>query len=91
MPAKHLREMIKQFCFEIDTVNIIQSSVEALEHLTFHEYDIVFLDAEMPEINVVYFLQKTNLPRKNSVIFSTAYSEYAIDAFKANATQHITL
>lgn len=89
MPAKHLREMIKQYCFEIDTVNIIQSPLEALDHLQVNEYDIVFLDVEMPEMNGVDFLQKVNLPRATSVIFSTAYSEYAIDAFKANATHYI--
>lgn len=89
MPAKHLKEMIRQFCFEIDTVNIIQFPLEALSHLQENEYDIVFLDVEMPEMNGVEFLQKVSLPKRTSVIFSTAYSEYAIDAFKANATHYI--
>ncbi len=89
MPAKHLREMIRQYCFEIDTVNIIQSPLDAIVHLQENEYDIVFLDVEMPEMSGVEFLQKVNLPRNTSVIFSTAYSEYAIDAFKANATHYI--
>ena len=89
MPAKHLREMIRQHCFEIDTINIIQSPLEAITHLQENKYDIVFLDVEMPEMNGVEFLQKVNLPRSTSVIFSTAYSEYAVDAFKANATHYI--
>ncbi len=89
MPAKHLREMIRQYCFEINNVQIIQSPVEAIQHLQENEYDIVFIDVEMPEMNGVEFLQKVSLPRTTSIIFSTAYSEYAVDAFKANATHYI--
>ena len=89
MPAKHLREMIRQHCFEIETVQIIQSPAEAIDHLKETEYDIVFLDVEMPEMNGVEFLQRVVLPRTTSIIFCTAYSEYAVDAFKANATHYI--
>ena len=89
MPAKHLREMIHQYCFEINEISIIHSPIEAMKQLEETEYDIVFLDVEMPEMNGVEFLQRVTLPRKTCVIFSTAYSEYAVDAFKANATHYL--
>lgn len=89
MPAKHLREMIKQYCFEIGDIEIIHSPKLAIEHLEEHEYDLMFLDVEMPEMNGVELLKHVQLPKKTAVIFTTAYSEYALDAFKANATHYI--
>jgi len=58
MPAKHLREMIKQYCFEISEVEIEYSPKEALNYLQEKEYDIIFLDVEMPEMDGITFLKK---------------------------------
>ncbi|MBL4707345.1 MAG: response regulator transcription factor, partial [Flavobacteriales bacterium] len=44
---------------------------------------------EMPEMDGITFLKHVQLPPSTSVIFTTAYSEYALDAFKANATHYI--
>ena len=89
MPAKHLREMIKHHCFEIGLTEIIHSPITAMKHLSENEYDILFLDVEMPEMSGVEFLKQIQLPQKTAVIFTTAYSEYALDAFKANAIHYI--
>lgn len=89
MPAKHLREMIRQHCFEIDSSELIYSPIAAIEHLKNNTYDIIFLDVEMPEMNGFDFLKKVFLPKTTAVVFSTAYSEYAVEAFKANATHYI--
>ena len=89
MPAKHLREMIKQYCFEIEEVNIMHYPKQAIQHLKENEYDLLFLDVEMPEMSGIEFLKTVELPTKTAVIFTTAYSEYAVDAFKANATHYI--
>lgn len=89
MPAKHLREMIKQHCFEISEIEIIQSPKKAMTYLEENKFDLLFLDVEMPEMSGIEFLKQINLPLSTSVIFTTAYSEYALDAFKANATHYI--
>lgn len=89
MPAKHLREMIKQYCFEISEVELELSPQKAIKLVEESAYDIIFLDVEMPEMDGINFLKKVQLSSTTSVIFTTAYSEYALDAFKANATHYI--
>jgi len=89
MPAKHLRELIHQYCFEINEVEIILSPKKALDHLKENHYELLFLDVEMPEINGVEFLKSAEINANTAIIFTTAYSEYAVEAFKANATHYI--
>jgi two-component system LytT family response regulator len=89
MPAKHIEQMIRRYCFEIEEVVIFNIAGKAIEHLKNNAYDILFLDVEMPEMDGFQFLEKSNLPFNTKVIFTTAYSEYAIEAFKANAVHYI--
>jgi two-component system LytT family response regulator len=89
MPAKHIEQMIKKHCFEIIETVIFNVASKAINHLKTNEYDILFLDVEMPEMDGFQFLSKASLPFNTKVIFTTAYSEYAIDAFKANAIHYI--
>jgi two-component system LytT family response regulator len=89
MPAKHLRAMIEQHCFEITETEIIRSPKMAIEHLKEEVYDLIFLDVEMPEMDGFELLNHVELTKSTAVIFTTAYSEYAVQAFKANATYYI--
>lgn len=89
MPAKHIEQMIKKHCFEIKETQIFNVASKAISHLKKNEYDILFLDVEMPEMDGFQFLEKAELPFDTKVIFTTAYSEYAIEAFKANAVHYI--
>ncbi|MEQ8907740.1 MAG: LytTR family DNA-binding domain-containing protein [Vicingaceae bacterium] len=89
MPAKHLQEMIKKYCFEIVSTELCFSPVEGLKLIKDQSFDILFLDVEMPKMDAFDFLAKADLGSQTVVIFTTAYSQYAIDAFKANATHYI--
>lgn len=89
MPAKHLDGLIKTHCYEIGETFILNSPTEAVKHLKDHEYDIIFLDVEMPVLNGLELLEQVTLPLNTHVIFTTAYSQYAVDAFKANATHYL--
>ena len=53
------------------------------------EFDVIFLDVEMPGMNAFELLDQVQLPSSTVVIFVTAYSSYAVDAFKANAAYYI--
>lgn len=53
------------------------------------DFTLIFLDVEMPGMTGFEFLQNAMLPQSTEVIFTTAYSNYAIEAFKANATHYI--
>lgn len=89
MPAKHLQELIKQTCFEIKETMISNSPLDAMELLGKEDFDILFLDVEMPEMSGVEFLKRIQLPKNCSIIFTTAYSEYAVEAFQLNATHYL--
>lgn len=89
MPSKHLEGLITKNCYEISETKIINSPIEAIKHLENHEYDIIFLDVEMPIYTGLEMLEQVKLPSHTHVIFTTAYSQYAVEAFKANATHYL--
>lgn len=89
LPAKHLAAMIQRNCFEISSTTICQSPIKALELVKENHFNLIFLDIEMPEMNGFEFLKTALLSSNTEVIFTTAYSDYAIEAFKANATHYI--
>ena len=61
---------------------------EAVKKLPDMEIDLLFLDIEMPGLNGFELLEQ--LPdRKFDVIFTTAYSQYAVQAFKARAINYL--
>ena len=63
------------------------NGLEALERLSEHEADVVFLDIEMPGLNGFEVLD--NLQAAPLVVFVTAYDEYAVRAFEANAIDYL--
>ncbi|HUH35376.1 MAG TPA: LytTR family DNA-binding domain-containing protein [Moheibacter sp.] len=65
--------------------NKVQESVEKLKELPI---DLLFLDIEMPGMTGFQLLEHFS-ERKFDVIFTTAYSEYAIKAFKAKAISYL--
>jgi two-component system LytT family response regulator len=64
------------------------NSLQALEELKKSPPDLLFLDIEMPLINGFELLQQL-MPVKFQVIFTTAYNQYAIKAFKFNAVDYL--
>ena len=72
-------------------INIIQKfndPVEALAYITNHDFDILFLDIEMPEISGFGLLNQIN-NFNFDVVFTTAYNQYAIEAFKFSALNYL--
>ena len=55
------------------------------------KFDIAFLDIEMPGMNGIQLAKKLKVSNPNlKVIFVTAYSDYALDAYKAHASGYVT-
>ena len=63
------------------------SAKEALEYLKTNPVDLIFLDINMPDITGLDFSQL--LPKETAVVFVTAYSQYAVDAFNLNAADYL--
>ena len=71
-----------------DTVEEAEDGFEALEKLATFAPDLVFLDVEMPELSGFDVLMQLEA-RPFRVIFQTAYDEFAVRAFDANAIDYL--
>lgn len=63
------------------------NAIEALPMLTGENIDLVFLDIEMPTINGLAFLK--TLEKSPLVIFTTAFTQFALDGFEADAVDYL--
>lgn len=71
----------------LEQVALCQSAFEALDVLANTQVDLLFVDINMPDLNGLDFVK--SLTQKPYLIFTTAYSEYALDGFKVDATDYI--
>ncbi len=84
------REIIQTHLRKISNWTVIDTCInadEAYEAIVTQEIDVIFLDIEMPVISGVEFLQSLRNPPL--VIFTTAYSEYALKGFELNAVDYL--
>ena len=62
------------------------NAIDAQQRLTEEPADLIFADINMPDLNGVDFVRA--LPDRPMVIFTTAYSEYAVEGFKLDAVDY---
>jgi DNA-binding LytR/AlgR family response regulator len=63
------------------------NAIEAFEALENERIDLMFLDIQMPQISGIDFLKSLKNPPK--VIFTTAFSNYALEGFELNAVDYL--
>ena len=84
------QNVLKSFINKIDYLNLMHvcnNAIEALAYLKNNAVDLLFLDINMPQLSGVSFYKSLQNPPK--VIFTTAYSEYALEGFNLNATDYL--
>ena len=64
-----------------------QSALEAREFLENDTVDAIFCDINMPDLNGMDFVKSLVVPPL--VVFTTAYSEYAVEGFRVNAVDYL--
>jgi two-component system, LytTR family, response regulator len=76
---------------DISKIDIAEDASRALEMLQANEFDVVFLDINMPEISGIELLELSQQKqvRLPAVVFVTAYSEYAVAAFEHHAVDYV--
>ena len=83
-------QIIIQFAARIPFLSLDQTFTnpdEATEYLQNNEVDVIFLDIQMPDVNGVQYYK--SLVKKPQVIFTTAYSEYAVEGFSVEAIDYL--
>ena len=71
----------------LETMSLCKSGFEAIEYLSSNEVDLLFVDINMPDLNGLDFVRA--LTQKPKIIFTTAYSEYAIEGFQVDALDYL--
>lgn len=71
----------------VDLRSTFNNALDAMVYIKKHSPDLVFLDINMPDINGLEIAGQ--IREKTMVIFTTAYKDYAIDAFDLNALDYL--
>jgi DNA-binding LytR/AlgR family response regulator len=71
----------------IELAGTFASAQEAVKTILQGGIDIVFLDIEMPQLNGLEFARI--MPRDTRIVFTTAYDNHAVSAFKLNALDYL--
>lgn len=74
---------------DIEIVGEAQNGREALKLIGEQSPDLVFLDIQMPGLSGFEVLQQLDIETMPVILFLTAYDEYAVQAFEANALDYI--
>ena len=84
----NLKILIDEFCPELQIIGLVESAAEARIIIEKEKPDVVLLDIAMPKEDG-FSLLKSYENRDFSVVFTTAYNEYALKAFKENAIDYL--
>jgi two-component system LytT family response regulator len=80
--------LLTKYCPEVQVMAVFNEVLAAKEFLKKNQPDIIFLDIEMPRLNGFdLLLQCGNISSR--IIFTTAYDQYAVKAFRFNAVDYL--
>ena len=89
-PARSELKYLLEESGRVDLIVEATSAREAVERLMEVRVDVMFLDISMPKTNGMQLAEALHkLKNPPQVVFVTAYSEYALDAFGVDATDYL--
>lgn len=74
---------------EIGFIEEASNGKRAAELMRTGDFDLIFLDVQMPEIDGIAALRRGRAELSGAVIFVTAYDQYAVEAFELNAADYL--
>lgn len=83
---KGIQKIVDQIS-KLELLGCFNSAEAASMFMMGNSVDLVFLDIQMPGINGIEFAR--NIPKNTLVIFTTAYSEYALDSYEVEAIDYL--
>lgn len=84
------REIIEGFVAKIHYLKLngsFKNPLDAITYMQQNQVDLIFLDVQMPDLTGIELFRSTTY--KPQVVFTTAYSEYALEGFELNATDYL--
>ena len=83
-------EVIERYFQKISLASLkatFREPLKAIEFLNLEKVDLIFLDINMPDISGMQLLQ--TLSPRPLIIFTTAYSQYAVESYELNALDYL--
>ncbi len=83
-------EIIQSYVERVDSLDLVatcSNAVQAFDVLKKEKVDLLFLDIQMPKLTGIEFLKALN--PTPSVIFTTAYREYAVESYELNVVDYL--
>nr|WP_293294535.1 response regulator [Allomuricauda sp.] len=83
-------DVLMDYCQKMDFVSLegtFTNPLEAISVIKEKKIDLIFCDIEMPQINGIDFI--SSLDNSPMFIFTTAYSQYAVEGFNLNAIDYL--
>jgi DNA-binding LytR/AlgR family response regulator len=88
---RHAIEVLRDYILKTPGLSLFGSSTDPLEALAAISVpeppDLTFVDVDMPQLNGLDFAGMVN--GRTTVIFTTAYREYAVEAFERRAADYL--
>jgi len=81
-----IRELTRKVAF-IEVKGYFTDAFEALGFIQQNSVQLVFLDINMPDISGIQLVK--TIPDPPMIVFTTAYSEYAVEGFELNAIDYL--
>jgi DNA-binding LytR/AlgR family response regulator len=84
------REILEKYvgdCFSLNMIKTCKNAFEASEAINNFNVQLIFLDINMPKLSGMKFYK--SLANPPFVIFTTAYSEFAVEGFEVNAIDYL--
>lgn len=83
-------DLLKDFVSKVESlelVNTFNNAIDAISAINKMEVDLIFLDIEMPHFTGIDFIKAIDV--KPLIIFTTAYSNYAVEGFDFGAVDYL--
>ena len=84
------QKLLQDYVSKVESLHLVatcSNAFEAMEALKNNQVDIMLLDIQMPDLTGLELVK--SLEKKPAVIFTTAYSEYAVDAFNLAVSDYL--
>lgn len=85
--AREAMKLLLEDTAELQLAGAFNNAASAARFMQEHEVDLIFLDIQMPGVTGIEFAR--TLSRKTLVVFTTAYTEYALDSYEVDAIDYL--
>ena len=83
-------DLLECYVGKVPFLNLVgrySSAVAAMQDVCQKKFDLLFLDIQMPELDGLEFAKM--VPEDTRIVFTTAFSQYALDSYRVNALDYL--